>query len=394
MKPRLIFGGGRLLLAYTESRGLLTGEAGAEQISPVDIDPNTTFATGYNRVFDFRAALLDPATGQLLSSTQVSRYPISASADLGDGEQASDVAPINPPCSPDAGLGLEPCVRQLNRANAPQSGAGTSPFMGDYPDATPVVSMVPIGDGSGWRWATEPGDVPSRGFHVVFPDNRHLVPPSWPEEALEIDRYPFYDPPGSGELSCHNPGSRNTDVLTARVDADLVLSAPTSYKQPGARRSFPFTLSNRTGESRSYRLTITDGAAYATFSPKPGVDVDEGEITVFPYSSVAHVVYVEPDWMGSVRVDVVETGPGSGSGAVAGGQSGTVVFNADPENPDVVTLPLEESQTPFVENPFVENPFVENPFVENPFVENPFVENSENPCENSMSTTSSTPPGR
>jgi hypothetical protein len=388
VKPRLIFGGGRLLLAYTESRGLLTGEAGVEQISPVDIDPNTTFATGYNRVFDFRAALLDPATGQKMSSTQVSRYAISAAADLLDGEDAADVAPINPPCSPDFGAGLAPCVRQLNRANSPQSGAGTSPFMGDYPDATPVVSMVPLAGGAGWRWATEPGDVPSRGFHVVFPDNRHLIPPTFPEDLSEVRRYPFYEPPGSGELSCVNPGSRNTDVLTARVDADLVLSTPTSYKQLDARRSFPFALSNRTGESRFYRLTITDGAASATFSPKSGIDIDSGDLEVLPYSSVAHVVYVEPG-SGPVRVEVVEIlGPNADPEAgedpgdpVPGGQSGAVVFNADPDNPEVVTLPLEESQTPFVENPFVENPFVENPFVENPFVENPFVENPfvENP---------------
>ncbi len=389
MKPRLIFGGGRLLLVYTESRGFLSTDplSGEAILQPADLSP-TGFASGYDRAFDFRAALLDPSTGVLLSSTQVSRYPISSAANLLDSEEdVADLAAINPPCSPDNGDGLPACVRQLNMGNRPQSGAGTSPFMGDYPDATSVLPLVPRADGSGWRWATEPQDVPFQGFHVVFPDNRHLLPPTEPAGLLEIDRFPFYDPPGTGDLSCVNPGSRNTDVLTARVDAELVLSTPTSSKQLDARRSFPFAVGNRTGETRFYRLTITDGAAYATFSPKtdPVVDLDQGDLEVFPYSSVAHVVYAEPGWMGSVRVEVVEI-DAFGGDPIAGGQSGAVVFNADPDNPEVVTLPLEESQNPFVENPFVENPFVENPFAENPFVENPFVENPfvENPfVENS-----------
>jgi len=386
VKPRLSFGAGRLLLAYTESRGLLgTDSVGAETIQPIDLSPSSGYASGYHRLFDFRAALLDPSTGQLLSTTQVSRYPISAGADLADGEQAGEVVPINPPCAPDyAGDGLPPCVRQLNRANAPQSAAGTSPFMGDYPDASPIVPFVPLAGGAGWRWATEAGDVPFRGFHVVFPDNRHLVPPSEPGTLLEYERYPYYDPPGTGLLSCVNPGSRNTDVLTARVGADVVLSSPTSFKQLDARRAFPFSLGNRTAAARFYRLQITDGAVDATFSPT-GADIDQGDVEVFPYSSISQVVYVNPGAPGPIRVTVQEI-TGIGGDLVPGGQAGTVVFNADPNNPMVTTLPGVETQDPFVENPFVENPFVENPFVENPFVENPFVENPfvENPfVENS-----------
>ena len=40
--------------------------------------------SGYDRVIDLRAALLDPASGDLLnpgSTTQISRYPIRAGAD-------------------------------------------------------------------------------------------------------------------------------------------------------------------------------------------------------------------------------------------------------------------------------------------------------------------------
>ena len=118
---------------------------------------------------DFRAALLDPSTGQPLGTTQVSRYPIGASADLSDGEQVADIAAVDPfACSPDFGLvdefdnPLPPCNRQLNFMNKPQSGSGGSPFMGDYTGATPSVQFVFDETTQEWRWATDAADVPNR----------------------------------------------------------------------------------------------------------------------------------------------------------------------------------------------------------------------------------------
>ncbi len=381
--PRLSFGGGRLLLAYYESRGLLGTDpvTGGETVQVTDLSPTTGFISGIDRVTDFRAALLDPATGALLSTTQVSRYPIAAAANLADGETVGDVAPINPPCSPDHGPGLPPCVRQLNRTNIPQSGSGSSPFMGDYPDAAPVVQFVPTADGSGWRWATAATDVPYRAFRTAFADNRHLVPASEPAELPEWARYQFYGPPGVGG-ACVNAGSRNSDIITARVDAELVVRAPTTYKQLDARRGFPVSVTNAVGETRFYRLRITTGAGAASFSRT--TDVDQGDVEIFPYSSVSQVVYIEAGTSGPIRVEIEQI-DGRGGDPVPDGQSGAVTFNGDPSNPAVVALDPLETQDPFVVNPFVVNPFVVNPFVvnsgttnlspTNPFVVNPFVVN-------------------
>jgi VCBS repeat-containing protein len=380
--PWLSFGGGRLALVYYESRGLLGG--GDIGIQDQDISSATGFISGIDRVVDFRAALLDPADGQLLGTTQVSRYPISAAAILADGEQVSDVAPVDPfLCSPDFGAGYPPCNRQLNLMNKPQSGSGGSPFMGDYTAATPSVQFVYDEIEQEWRWATDAADVPNRAFHVIFADNRHLIPPTYPSGAQEWQRYQFYGPPEIGG-ACINPGSRNTDVLTARVNAELIVSAPTTYKQLNARRGFPIRIQNGTGDDRFYRLTLTQGAADASFSADPDTDLDTGDIQVYPYSSVSQVVYVVAGGLGPIRVDVVEID--AIGGVPNGGQTGSLVFNPDPNNPSVEGLGLLETQNPFVRNPFVRNPFVRNPFVRNegasnlsvsnPFVRNPFVRNT------------------
>ncbi|HSN54613.1 MAG TPA: sialidase family protein, partial [Candidatus Sulfomarinibacteraceae bacterium] len=175
--PKLSFGGGRLMLAYYESRGRIANYGtDAEVILPeAGVSPYTGFISGYDRLLDLRAALLDPATGDLLnegSTTQVSRYPIRAGAVLDPNdpysEDLSDVAAVNSPCSPDSGAfdpdTFEPypqCVRQVNRANAPQSAAGTSPFIGDYVDLAPSVQFIYDAMTGRWRWATAADDVPS-----------------------------------------------------------------------------------------------------------------------------------------------------------------------------------------------------------------------------------------
>jgi VCBS repeat-containing protein len=386
--PWLSFGGGRLALVYYESRGLLGG--GDIGIQDQDLSPATKFISDIDRVVDFRAALLDPSSGQLLGTTQISRYPIGAAADLSDGEQVWDIAPVNPgtifepaPCSPDAGEGFPECQRSLNLMNKPQSGSGGSPFMGDYTGATPIVQFVYDESLGSWRWATEPEDVPYQAFHTIFADNRNLVVPTYPSTSEEWARYQFYGPPGIGG-SCYNPGSRNTDVLTARLDAELIVSAPTTYKQLDRRRGFPIRVQNGTGYDRFYRLTITQGAADASFSADPASDIDSGDIQVYPYSSVSQVVYVEAGGLGPIRVEVVEIN--AINGEPNGGPTGSVVFNPDPDNPFVDDLVGDDNtENPFVLNPFVLNPFVLNPFVlnegaanysiSNPFVLNPFVLN-------------------
>jgi hypothetical protein len=409
--PKLSFGGGRLVLAYYESRGRIANYGSGtsnESLEPeAGPSPYTGFISGYDRVLDLRAALLDPATGDLLdsgSTTQVSRYPIRAGADLSDGEDLTDVAAVSSPCSPDSGADYPPCIRQVNRANAPQSAAGTSPFIGDYVDLAPEAQFT--FDGAGWRWATGAADVPTRSFHAIFADNRHLVPPPGPNEW---DGYQFYDAPYESPPAnfpgCINPGSRNTDVLTARVSTALALSAPTSYKQLDDQRGFPISIRNQTGETRSYIVEIIAGADATSFV-RSNPDIDAGTVTIFPWSGTALMVYVDSGAVPPIKIQVSEMPPCADDCA-----TGTITLNLDPENPPVaalagaadaqypeVTDPFvinpfvinDGTASPFVINPFVINPFVINPFVINPFVINPFVINPfviNSPIEDVIDTT-------
>jgi len=399
VQPKISISGSQFLLAYFESRGRI-GNYGysdpmtGEFITPSDVN-TTGFISGYDRLLDFRAALLDPQSGALISTSQVSRYPIRADADLSDGEDLMDVAPVNWPCYPDSGDGTDPlCVRQVNRSGATQSAAGKVSFIGDYQDVAPVVQFV--FDGTAWRWATEAEDVPYRGFHTIFNDNRHLLPPPGPDEW---NGYQFYDPPWESPPNnlpgCTNPGSRNTDVLTARIDTSMVLSAPTTFKELDDKRSFPFSVKNSTGESRLYHLEITDGIGGASFHQFDDA-IHGGDVEIFAYSSGSFMVYINTGYPDPVRVEVNEVcPPPPGFAYICTDSSGVLTFNVDSgydqiptvNGPDTQSPELAEDpffviagdvgdpSNPFVINPFVINPFVINPFVINPHEQNPFVIN-------------------
>ncbi len=403
--PKLSFGGGRLMLAYYESRGLIGIDPGTgnEEVNYADLNVNdgSGYITGYDRVLDFRAALLEPYgvdAGNLIgsSSIQVSRYPISSIADLTDGQQLEDVVHAAP-CDPLQPLGPTnpPCARQVNRVNAPTSASGTSPFIGDYPDLVPLVQFVPYGSG-GWKWATGAADVPARGFHAIFADNRNIIPPYYPGAGFEEwERYGFYTPPGLGGDPCQNAGSRNSNVYTSRVAADLVISTPTTSKQLDVtQRSLPFSVRNRTDVERYYRFEIDPANIDDASFSYTDANLECGEVTIFAYSGVSQVVYAKYDAPGPIKVHVTEidglTGEACYGNITSGGQSGVVTFSLDGE---VENIPSGEQdiQDPFVRNPFVRNPFVRNndpanPFVRNsgstnysvsnPFVRNPFVRNT------------------
>ena len=184
VQPKLSFGGGRLMLTFYESRGRIAnyGSTNESIESQPAVADQTPYISGYDRVMDFRTTLLEPTDGARMSSAQVSRYPLRIGANLSDGQDLSDVAAVNYPCYPDSGDSGDPiCVRQVNRVNAPTSAEGSSPFIGDYPDTVPYVQFVPDGPSS-WRWAIDPTDVPNRGFHAIWTDNRHLIPPAGPDE--------------------------------------------------------------------------------------------------------------------------------------------------------------------------------------------------------------------
>ena len=360
IQPYLSFGAGKLMMLYYESRGFMSREL----ISPADFALGPNFATGFDRLYDARAALLNPSTGALLndgSTAQVSRYTLKTSADWSGGETLDDVLTANG----------EP---RVDRANKPTSRSGTSPFKGDYLGLTPAVSMVP--DGSGWRWAINAADVPGSAFHGIFADNRNLVPPANPDDP---DLYQVYSPPFTEGCSV-NAGSRNTDVFVSRIDGDLVLTAPTTFTQlANIQRTFPIVVSNGAATTRYFKLSFSGtGGDIASFRQESNVDTDV--VLVQPYSSSTRVVYLgdcssgsclAPDPPQPVTV-LVQQSDASGN-PIAGGVSGTVTLNGDASNPVVLNsgITTTEFHAPEIGSIPIVSPEIGSPEIGSPEIGSP-----------------------
>ncbi len=382
--PKLSFSGGRLMLAYYESRGRIANYGSrtyGEWIeADPDVSPSTTFISGYDRVLDLRAALLDPATGDLLnpgSTTQVSRYPIRAGADLSDGEDFTDVAAVNSPCFPDSGRSPPPAKTLIRRASVRSTGStrrsrrpGPRPSSATMSISRPWPSSPSTtGPGAGRRAPTTcPTRDSIRSSPTTATSSRRRDRPSGTATSTT--------PPRS-TASATNAGSRNTDVLTSKVDAGLVLSAPDELQAARQfQRGFPISISNETGDTQSYFVEITEGFNGASFV-RTNPDADSGEIEIFAHSGTALMVYVEPT--GPLRRSKFESPRPHPARHRLPERHGDP--QPRPPNPPVPALDgIDDAQYPEVTDPFVINPFVindgaANPFVINPFVINPFVIN-------------------
>ncbi|HJR58889.1 MAG TPA: lectin-like protein [Vicinamibacterales bacterium] len=374
--PRLSFGGGRLGLLYFEARGPLTG-------------PFALLA-GINRQLDARYALLNPATGALDGTMQISRYPVKQGADL-TTETEEDIAEV------------KPGFKRINkRVNAPNSDSGRSPFIGDYLGTTPVVQFVFDPVANLWKWALTAADVPFQGFQAVFADSRNQGPPdgATPDNPM-IGSYgsfvpPGFAPPNSPPPPCGNQHTRNHDVMHALVDASVAVNAIATFKQLGSvtERAFPLTVTNGTGVMKAFQLTFNKPQIASFDQFDAGFDVLN--VSLFPYSSATRVVYVaSSNPKDSVTVSVAEvtiscTNPNDQSTCtvtpVTGGASGKVTLNLDPTNPiDGAADPnnpnnFTDEHTPLVSNPLVSNLNPTSPLVSNnalnPLVSNPLVSNS------------------
>ena len=386
LQPYLSFGAGKLMMLHYESRGFMTRDP--EMILPADltltrngagVPPEARYATGIDRLFDVRAALLDAATGAALGSAQVSRYTLKTSADLSDGETIDDVLAVNSPCSPDDGTGLVPCERRVDRANKPTSRSGTSPFKGDYVGLTPAVTMVPRA-GGGWRWAINASDVPGSAFHGIFADNRNLVPPTQPDNEFEWLRYATYAPPFTSQCAV-NGGSRNTDVFVSRIDGDVVVTAPTTFAQlQNIQRTFPIVVSSSAAATRYFKLTFSSGGDIASFRQEDST-WDSEYVLVHPYSSATRVAYIgqcsaegclPPATPQPVTVLVQETNapPPAGDGLVIG-PGGTVTLNADPSNPINTSISTSEFHAPEIGSPEIGSPEIGSPEIGSPEIGSP-----------------------
>ena len=371
LMPHLTYGGGRFGLFYYEARG------------PLTLVPGTNgLLSGVDRQLDARFALLNPVTGALAGTIQVSRYPIKFGATFVNGEETLDdiaeVAPSVPKVS--------------KRVNAPNSANGTKPFIGDYITSTPIVQYVFDRASGLWRWAINPADVPFAGFRTVFTDSRNVIP------AVN-NEYQNYVPPGAPGVSppaCTNQGSRNHDVFHAFVDARVAVNAIATFKQLSGSvdRGFPITVTNGTNTNaagqpgnRFFRLSF-DKPEIASFD-QFDTGMDFFDVELLPFSSSTRVAYVTAQNPSeAVKVFVVETTglpatPGGEVTPVPGGLSGSVTLNLDPTNdadPGNPNGTVNEDHSPLVSNPLVSNYTPATPLVSNtalnPLVSNPLVSNN------------------
>jgi len=422
--PSLSCGLGRCLLIFSESRGFLVEDGfGEQRIELYDLSTSSGFISGIDRMMDMRAARIDPLSGELVSTTQISRYTLAPAANLADGESPEDIAAVNWPCSPDdddLGSGLPDCDRAINLPVKPQSAAGTVGFIGDYFYVIPLQSWKHEAAG-GWRRAISSNDLDSGApaFHAIWADNRNLIPPKAEPEWPEYQAYDFQFDPATGEISGTSGlcptywGAKNTDVLTARVDAPLILSLPNNFKQvcDGIEvpcdfpRSFPVLITNgtdtdSTGEygSRFYRVSFTGtephnlgeapGVSFSQFDP----DLDWGDVELLPWSSSTAVVWVAPGATGPVQVHVQEI-DGIYGELVPGGFSGIVTINDETslglvQNPGINEFEVHSLQ---VSNPQTSNPQTSNPQTSNPQTSNLFIANPQtsNPQTSNLTLTDS-----
>jgi hypothetical protein len=323
--------------------------------------------TDRRQTLDVRAAQALPGNPpSFFSSVQVSQYAFGSIPPSLDIQQLF----INPP-------------------NLPMFLTGTTPFIGDYIDvAGPTFIAKPDGT---WRYnnlSTDPDFT-----HVVWTDNRNVVPPAdgnWANYTPPT--YPgsttsIFDPTQQRPACIvpGNTGDRNQDIYTAQLAPGLVVSAPGNNKALGLvggkliQREFPITIANTTGQTRFYLLTVVSqppgGAATFLQFAVPGqpFPLTQAYVQVPPLSSTSRSIFVTSTSVhATVTVTVVEVTGLNGS-VVPGGETGVVTINGDPNNPTTSTT--TELHTAVISNPNIGNPNIGNPNIGNPNIGNPNIGN-------------------
>jgi hypothetical protein len=351
--------GPRCLLTYYEGRG--------------DLSPDGWIG-GYDRVLDLRGVVVTPGPA-FSSSFQVTRYgyepPMALngkvnqpvidwlSAAVGGGLEATPSTNASQICPPG-----QSCYASLAYSGYPHTGGGTVPFMGDYNDVQPVVPYVL--KGGKWQVPTSPSDVPyDAAFIATWADNRNVVRPA-------DGNWANYAPPGTG-TSCANPGSRDQSVMTAQVSTGLLITAPTNYKPvtPGTQVAFPMTIWNNTGTDVTVDLDLTGNttASFAkeacpTCNPVIPDELQDGDLTIFAYSSSSIYVYVTDPASFTVTARVKP----------ALVVSAAMTFNAPGAN-NGGTYTNQAAGLTVTENPVPKNPVPKNPVPKNPVPKNPVPKN-------------------
>jgi hypothetical protein len=403
LMPSISCGAGQCMVTYWESRtsGLTANN----------------WIGGYQRLMDLRGALLNADGTVAGRSFQISRYPYRPGTRLVQAvggvaqprpEGVNDIARVNEIINTDGTRsctgpsGIEPgslpgldsgCVPRLNFYCRPQSGGGTTCFMGDYNALTPATSFIRRGDGT-WKAPTAPQEVTYPGFITASSDNRNLMPPTavLPSKGGvaptdQLTQYTAWVHGSGGLPACQVGGSRNTDLLLAKVSFGLLITAPVTAKttpSPGDAPflTFPLQVWNNTSAPKTLTFTIdppgtttsTGSFSKTNAGAKGGPGI--GVVTLNPFSSTTRVVYATTAAPIYVQVSDGNTTNGitfnaTGSQPSAGSAPGSVAVS-DPLNISAENISAENISA---ENISAENISAENISAENISAENISAEN-------------------
>lgn len=303
---------------------------------------------------------------------------------------------------------------QADAPDLPMFEQGTVPFFGDYID---IAAAPPLLFQSGkWIFNTNSSNLPV--FHAVWTDNRDVVPPSDGNWTHYEPPFSSSNPAGSVNASVFDPtqtvtacqvgvndgfvASRNQNIYTSIVAPGLVVGSQGNSKPLGflpsnpaqlLQRAFAVTLQNTTTAQRSFRISIGNQPALANGQPDPQGQASllqfslqtSLDVTIGAQSSIARAVFIQSgNPTASVTVNVQEITAPNGS-LVSGGLTGFVVFNPDPNTPQILdpdnfgfTNPAilsAETHNPAIANPAIANPAIANPAIANPAIANPAIAN-------------------
>lgn len=329
---------------WTMRRAIEVGPNNAHQLMPV-----LSYAAGYLRLlfYDFRSnnLPLDTVTGKISGIERMVdvRY---AESDL------SQFSSGNPQFKPSIQVTQYPAGKS-NRPNLTMYQGGRVPFFGDY---IGLASLSMVFENGAWRFATLSTDYEARNSATAWTDNRDVVIPS---------DFTQYSPPGTGNPSCTNPGSRNANVYASEVSPGLIAGTPSNFKSltnatgEPLKRSFVVYLQNTTNVTKYYRLTAVplDSSVTASFTQSSVQSSMDREI--LPLSGLSQTMFLDSrQTLGSATVKVEEITALGGSLIGSSGLNSDVTLNPDPSTSvDVSSL---ETHAPQVTNPQVTNPQVTN----------------------------------
>lgn len=295
------------------------------------------------------------------------------------------INPITETDEPDDNAPVEQL--EFDAPNLPLFAQGTTPFVGDYID---VAGPTFVPSGTTWRYNNLPTDPDYT--HVVWTDNRNVVPPSdgnW-QNYTPVDLAPgaksLYD--GSTiTTTCDagHTGMRNQDIYTATLSQGVMMGALGNSKQLSSsiQRQFAVTVQNATTSPVSYQLSIPTQpsggvASFLQFLQKGQAPVTTLDITIPALSSAATAVFITSSHAtASVEVLAQQIDPNNGK-LLTGGLTTSTVINPDSSNPPSADSGISTGETynVVIGNPNAANPNAANPNAANPNAANPNAANS------------------